>query len=152
MYVLLPGPTSDLATLEKNLTDSPGTLSTLELHLDPSYLTSVSLPRFQLEQTLDLSTPLQRLGAQRMFKPGEADFSGITDQERIHVDYAVQKAFIEVTETGTEAAAATGISFRSGSFVEPHEFKCDRPFLYLIKDEQTNMIWFMGRFLGPEKE
>ena len=151
MYILLPDTTSDLPTLENSLSDD--TLHSLDQHLDPQpRLTFVTLPRFRLEQSLDLVTPLRRLGAVQMFLPGSADFSGMTGQERIHVDAIVQKAFIEVTESGTEAAAATGVTFRSGSVEEPLEFLVDRPFLFLIKDEETNMVWFMGRFIGGSGE
>ena len=78
-------------------------------------------------------------------------FSGVTDAARLWISTVIQKAFIEVNEEGSEAAAATaGIMMMRAALMTP-QFIFDRPFLYLIKDNLTGMVLFAGRVSNPIK-
>lgn len=114
----------------------------------------VTLPRFKLESELDLKEPLKQLGMTDMFKKIKADFSGMTGGTKnpLFVSKIKQKAFIEVNEEGAEAAAATFVAvslFKSVSGIP--EFRCDRPFVFLIRDNLTGMILFSGHVTDPSK-
>ena len=87
-----------------------------------------------------------------MFDANKADFSGMTGGTKsLYVSKVVQKAFVEVNEEGTEAAAATAIIFASRSSRGKPEFICDRPFMFLIRDNLTGMILFSGQVTDPTK-
>ena len=77
--------------------------------------------------------------------------SGITDADKVYVSSVVQKAFIEVNEEGSEAAAATGMVMMTRMMVITPQFRFDRPFLYLIKDKLTGLAVFAGKVENPTK-
>jgi serpin B len=110
----------------------------------------VSLPRFTLEVEFSLKPVLCALGAELAFS-NHADFSGI-GEEPLQIAEVVHKAFVEVNEEGTEAAAATGVSMGLCAVrpaTEPIVFKADHPFLFFIKDRETSAVLFSGRVLDP---
>jgi serine protease inhibitor len=110
---------------------------------------TVVLPRFKVEYGVELKEPLKALGMRAAF--GMADFSGISDRG-LFVSAVRQKAFVEVNEEGTEAAAATAMTIEStGPSVPPKPFHMivDRLFLFLIEDQQTRTILFMGVVYDP---
>ncbi len=111
---------------------------------------SLSLPKFSFEMKTNLSKELSSMGMEKAFGMG-ADFSGMNGKLDLYIDEVIHKAFIEVSENGTEAAAATGavISLKSALRDEPEVFNADHPFLYLIRDHETGSIIFMGRFVKP---
>lgn len=110
----------------------------------------VSLPRFQLSHAFNATELVQSLGADAMFSPSEADFSGITEEDGLFVDIIQHEAFIRVDEQGTEAAAATGIGVRTTSIMVPEQpIILDRPFAYFIRDIETGLILFAGRMDDP---
>ena len=116
----------------------------------------VTLPSFKLESQLNLVEPLKQLGMTDMFDEARADFSGMTGGTNNHlfVSQVVQKAFVEVKEEGTEAAAATFTGFCTSSSYSPPpppRFTCDRPFMFLIRDNLTGMILFSGQVTDPSK-
>ncbi len=117
----------------------------------------VTLPRFKLESELDLVAPLKQLGMTDMFEEFKADFSGMTGgtKNNLFVSQVKQKAFVEVNEEGAEAAAATfavvSIGRSSGGGRDPLRFRCDRPFMFLIRDNLTGMILFSGHVNDPSK-
>jgi serpin B len=80
------------------------------------------------------------------FSDDKADFSGITDPSRLFIEAILHKAYVAVDEEGTEAAAATAIFLAEGI---PDMFNADHPFLFLIKDNSTGAILFMGRVTNP---
>ena len=113
----------------------------------------VTLPRFKLESQLDLVEPLKQLGMTDMFG-SKADFSGMTGgtNKGLFVSEVVQKAFVEVNEEGTEAAAATAAIVTARMIgPRPKRFTCDRPFMFLIRDNLTGMILFSGHVTDPSK-
>lgn len=111
----------------------------------------VHIPKFKIESTHELNDPLKNLGLTDMFDESAADFSGMSDKEELYVSKVVQKAFIEVNEEGSEAAAATGIIMMTRMMVLTPQFRCDKPFLYLIKDNLTGLVLFAGRLSDPSK-
>ncbi|HEV2692017.1 MAG TPA: serpin family protein [Verrucomicrobiae bacterium] len=104
------------------------------------------LPKFKMENTLPLNSPLAALGMKTAFEK-EADFS-VMFNEPHHISAVTQKAFIEVGEEGTEAAAVTTIGFTASAIMmdptKPFVMTVDRPFLFTIVDARTEMILFMG--------
>jgi serine protease inhibitor len=122
---------------------------------------TVSLPKFKFEADLRLNEELVLLGMPSVFDPKTADFSGIdgvkpTDSDRgegLFIQHVIHRAFIDVDEQGTEAAATTAATKEMKSAPhEPLEFRADHPFLFLIHDEETGAILFMGRVTDPSKE
>jgi serpin B len=109
------------------------------------------LPKFKLEYSVELNQPLMSLGIKTAFTE-KADFSGISDRP-LFISEARQKTFVQIDEQGTEAAAVTGIAV-PGSALEidppkPFEMTVDRPFLFLIEDQETGTILFMGVIYDP---
>lgn len=110
------------------------------------------LPKFKLENTLDLVPPLKALGMKRAFGD-QADLSGMFDDAH-HISKVRQKAFVEVGEEGTEAAAVTAITGAPASAIvseppKPFEMVVDRPFLFTIVDARSGLILFMGLVNRP---
>lgn len=108
----------------------------------------VWFPKFKVETQYNLNDPLMNLGMKSAFSKG-ADFSGMTGEKELFISDVAHKAFVEVSEEGTEAAAATGAVMSKTSLVKKVEFKADHPFIYLIKDNRTGAILFMGRMNEP---
>ncbi|MBR1671626.1 MAG: serpin family protein [Fretibacterium sp.] len=105
------------------------------------------LPKFRTESRYELKDILVALGVRQAFEK-EADFSGITDDEKLRIDSVIHKTFIEVDEKKTEAAAATGIimvrTTAAPVSLPRAEFHADRPFLYFIMDDVSGLILFVG--------
>ncbi len=114
-------------------------------------LPPVQVPKFTFNTgSVSLRQGLQALGMRDAFEPNAADFSGIDGTRELFVSDVVHQAFIAVDEAGTEAAAATGVVVGVTSMpVDPPEFIADRPFVFLIRDTQTNTMLFIGRVLDP---
>jgi serine protease inhibitor len=109
------------------------------------------MPKFDFESTLNGKDPLQSLGMAEAFDPDAADYSGITEVEKLYISEVLHKATITVDEEGTEAAAATAVIFATKSAMpeEPIALVIDRPFLFLIQHQPTGTILFMGHVLQP---
>lgn len=115
---------------------------------------ALSIPKFRVEpeKSVELSTPLQALGLKQAFTDA-AQFDGMASpqDERLKIDKVFHKGFIEVDESGTEAAAATAVVMMrvGGMPSEPVPVAFDRPFLFFIHDIDTGAILFMGRVADP---
>ena len=112
---------------------------------------SVEIPRFKLQYDVDLKSTLTRLGMGIAFTP-KANFSNLADGPNA-IGSVRHKTFIDVNESGTEAAAVTSVGIVATSarpIVEPFNFKADRPFLCALRDNQTGAILFMGAIVNPE--
>ncbi|KAK6167794.1 hypothetical protein SNE40_021738 [Patella caerulea] len=105
------------------------------------------LPKFTLDTKLEMNSALKQLGLQRIFDY-RADLSGLTGQGGLVVDAVIQKAKIEVTESGTKAAAVTGIGIVEMVSITK-TLVINHPFMFLIRDKTTNVDLFMGRYSGP---
>jgi len=148
MVVLLPKAIDGLDGLESSIeaTKLAGWLTKLSSHR-----VDVSLPRFKLSDECELSHFLSGMGMPLAFRYGEADFSGITGTRELAISAVVHKAFVEVDEKGTEAAAATGVAIAASAAIAqpPLIFRADHPFFFLIRDVQTGSILFLGRVVRP---
>jgi serpin B len=111
----------------------------------------LTMPKFSYTSSFSLNEALIGLGMPDAFDPDRADFSGMDGARDLYISNVLHKAFVRVDEKGTEAAAATAVimSVTSAPVDEPITFTIDRPFLYLIRDDQTGTILFLGRVLNP---
>jgi serpin B len=147
--VLLPKTAGGLPDLEKSLTNETlagwlGQLSNRNVQ--------VGLPKFRAESEFSLEKTLSAMGMPAAFS-GNADFSGISAKQKLTVSQVVHKAFVDVSERGTEAAAATGIAIRATAIFTPDQpvvFRADHPFLFLIRDTRSGAVLFIGRLMNPE--
>jgi serpin B len=132
---------------------SEGIYQEITDHLKHEERVIVSLPRFKTEATFRLKPVLCSLGAGLAFS-NDADFTGIGD-ERLKISEVIHKAFVEVNEEGTEAAAATAVEMTfctcpAHMSVPPAKiFNADHPFLFFIRDRNTNTVLFAGRVVDP---
>eukprot|EP00092_Neocalanus_flemingeri_P069751 GFUD01085537.1.p1 GENE.GFUD01085537.1~~GFUD01085537.1.p1 ORF type:complete len:468 (+),score=155.40 GFUD01085537.1:327-1730(+) len=148
MQVLLPEDRHGLGELEEKLNN----YDVQELFAKASFETKVmvQLPKFKLEQRIPLTEHLITLGMKDMFTEGVADFSGIDGTRQLFISSVVQKAFIEVNEEGSEAAAATGAVMMMRSMpAPPEQFVADHPFIFYVRDKTTGMLLFQGRVVDP---
>ena len=143
MLILMPTKDS-FETFEAELDSAE--IDTIARSLKPTDV-DLSLPKFQFAKDVRLNQIMMDLGMRKAFERGQADFSGISKQADMFIQAAVHKSFISIDESGTEAAAATGISI--GIVSAPPPLRIDRPFLFLIRDRATGTILFMGRVLDP---
>lgn len=150
MVWVVPKDKKGLPQLEEKLT-----LEQLNAWLDALVETDhvkMTLPTFKFTYEKALKTKLKSMGMVAPF--GSADFSGITTAAGLFISEVFHKAFIEVNEEGSEAAAATAVVMNTDASVDPSEmgpkFQADRPFLFLIRDKTTNAILFMGRVANPK--
>ncbi len=148
MVILLPKAVDGLAQLEAACSEPR-----LEAWLAKlaSRRVRISLPRFRLTEELELKSALSALGMPLAFDGGAADFSGITGRRDMAISAVVHKAFVDVDETGTEAAAATAVVMekKGGAAARTMVFRADHPFLFLIRDNLSGSILFLGRLVRP---
>ncbi|NQS92597.1 MAG: serpin family protein, partial [Chloroflexi bacterium] len=110
---------------------------------------AITFPKFEFESEISLANILVEMGMPSAFN-AEADFSGMTGTKELFISDVFHKAYLKVDEEGTEAAAATAVLMELTSAPEnPIQLTVDRPFLFLIRDHETNSILFMGRVVSP---
>ncbi len=111
----------------------------------------VTLPKFSFAFEQKLKKVLSNMGMGIAFQPNMADFSGIHPDLELYISEVIHKAFVEVNEEGTEAAAVTAVEVGVTSFDPnaPVLFRVDRPFLFFIKEKYTNAVIFAGRMMDP---
>ncbi|HOW91179.1 MAG TPA: serpin family protein [Anaerolineaceae bacterium] len=147
MLVVLPKAKDGLGQLEASLT-------TENLQIWENFLAetevNVTLPRFELAFPFRLDDALQNMGMTDAFT-GAADFSGMEQTRELYLGAVLHKAFIAVNEEGTEAAAATAVIMqtKSISFMSV-DFVADHPFVFLIRDNRTGTLLFLGRMVKPQ--
>ena len=147
MVLLVPTERFGLAALEKKLSDQKlKHVTNLLVHREGI----LSIPRIKLEFSLDLIPILQKLGICDVFG-SKANLSMISSQQDLFVSGVFHKAFLEVNEEGSEAAAATAVVFRTKSAFasKPIKITCDHPFMFLSVHNPTGSILLMGRFVSP---
>jgi serine protease inhibitor len=113
--------------------------------------TELSIPRFKYGYKIELNKILSEMGMEIAFG-GRADFSGISKGYPLSIDKVTHQTFIETTEKGTEAAAATVVGIKRTAFIseERFVFNADHPFIYLIREKKSNTIIFVGLVTNPE--
>lgn len=111
---------------------------------------NLGLPKFKTENSFNLGDQMKALGIQQAFDGQEADFASISDKMDLYITDVLHKAYIDVNEEGTEAAAATAIAIGTTSMpADSWDITFDRPFIYVIYETTTNTIVFMGRVVTP---
>ncbi|XP_064805723.1 leukocyte elastase inhibitor-like [Oncorhynchus masou masou] len=151
MFIILPNDMEDHVTglkkLEKLLTyekivawTRPDMMDTVEVQ--------VGLPKFKLEETLDLKDLLISMGMTDAFDLSKGDFSGLSPSNDLELSEVVHRAFVEVNEEGTEAASATAAIMGMRCSLRTPKFVADHPFLFFIS-HNTESILFYGRYCSP---
>ncbi len=145
MLVVLPNKDESIKTLEKSLS-----LSDINRYADllTERKVNLTLPKFKFEADYQLKPVLSSMGMPIAFS-NAADFTRMTRIPELKIDQVYHKAFVEVSEEGTEAAAATAVVIVRKSVEIPVEFNANRPFMFLIRDNQSGTILFMGRVTNP---
>jgi len=152
MIVLLPNDAAGLPALEQSLTAA--SVQQWFSRLRGGAKIILTLPKFKMTQQFQLGNTLSAMGMAQAFQKGAADFSGMTGKRDFWISAAIHKAYIDVNEEGTEAAAATGIVMRSMAMQReqpPFVFRADHPFLFVIRDNRSGGILFMGRVADPTR-
>jgi len=148
MVVLLPEG-NDLRAAEAALSES--NLSALKESAHYRQV-EVYFPKFRVESEYQLSETLSAMGMPTAFIPGVADLSGMDGTRDLFISEVFHKAFIDVNEEGTEAAAATAVVVKLQMAAvgdNPPVFRADHPFIFLIRDNETGAILFLGRVSDP---
>lgn len=151
MLVLLPTEVEGLAKLEAQLT-----IDNLQRWTQQGFRSqkvNVYLPKFKSTSQFELNAVLAAMGMPSAFDPSMADFSKMSGNRELYLSAVIHKAFVDVNEAGTEAAAATGavISRTSISPRQPVDFRADHPFIYLIRDTRSGALLFVGRVADPSR-
>lgn len=147
MIVLLPRAIDGLAALEAQLT--PDALERWTKRLGEIKV-EVFLPRFKLSAAFRLDEALKAMGMTDAFDERRANFAGLDGVAWLYITAVLHKAFVDVNEEGTEAAAATAVVMGLKSLPPPSPiFRADHPFLFLIRDHATGSILFLGRVTDP---
>jgi serpin B len=158
MIIIMPGrselaesddPSQSLSMLEKKFTAANLNLWLRELDQAQAGRMEIMIPRFTTTQSFNLSGQLESLGMPSAFNPGKADFSGMDGTTSLFISDVLHKAYVAVDESGTEAAAATATVMVSAA--EPDEFIANQPFIFLIRDNGSGAILFLGRIVDPTK-
>lgn len=110
---------------------------------------NLKMPKFGYETRVQLSDTLSGMGMPDAFIPGSADFSGMDGGLSLFLDKVIHQASVTVDEAGTEAAAATAVVMTYSPDPDPIEITIDRPFIYMIRDNQTGAVLFLGRVKDP---
>jgi serpin B len=150
MTVLLPKKVDGLEELEKSLTLKNVNQRLGELRKQKVV---VYLPKFKMTTgPLELSGILKSMGMKGAFSLPPADFSGMTGRKDLFISNVLHKAFVAVDEKGTEAAAATAVGMTVTAVRPAVVFRADHPFIFLIKDNRSGNILFIGRVVNPAKQ
>ncbi|MEZ0373279.1 MAG: serpin family protein [Candidatus Sericytochromatia bacterium] len=153
MYVFMPSAGQNLASLQKDLQSSEFATVRSTFYRETG---SIRLPKFTLNQEQRLNQHLLNLGMPLALDKAQANFSKIAalkpeQQGNIFLSDIQQKAFVDVNEEGTEAAVVTSVGFSFGPSSAPPrlDIKIDHPFMFLIRDDDTGQILFMGSITDP---
>jgi serpin B len=150
MFVLLPRAPDGLPELERSL--SAAKVAALRAELRGQKV-DVYLPKFKLEASFSLGDALRALGMKLAFSDTKADFSAMDGRRDLYISAALHKAYVDVNEQGTEAAAATAIGMRAMAARMPKPipvFRADHPFVFLIADNRDGSMLFLGRMQDPK--
>ena len=145
MLVLLP---DDISSFEESLNTT--ILDELKSTLVKQEV-EVYLPKFKFETKYFMAETLSEMGMPTAFSAA-ADFSGMTGSKDLMIDQVIHQAFVEVNEEGTEAAAATAVIMKETAAEPQNIFRADKPFIFIIQEDSTGSILFMGRVSNPNQE
>ncbi|KAK7078282.1 hypothetical protein SK128_018260 [Halocaridina rubra] len=143
MVFVLPDKRDGLADVEAKLAQTD--FSELDNRMRDIEI-EVTIPKFKLEESLDLESHLSEMGMKDLFSEVNADLSGISGTRDLYVSKVIHKAFIEVNEKGSEAAAATAVVVLLRCYIPPADpFLADHPFVFYIIDNNNGLLYFIGR-------
>ncbi|XP_059966015.1 serpin B6 isoform X2 [Mesoplodon densirostris] len=148
MIIMLPDENTDLKTVEKELTYEKFVEWTSPDLMDEEEV-EVSLPKFKLQESYDMEGVLRALGVTDAFESARADFSAMSSRSNLCLSRVAHKAFVEVDEAGTEAAAATAAVLMLRCARITPRFCADHPFLFFIQHSKTRALLFCGRLSCP---
>lgn len=154
---IMPSKGAKLADFEKkfNLKQAISIIAALKKIKHPSKL-DIAIPIFKIEYEAELVPPFKQLGMTNAFSAKLADFGKLTGQKNklglVWIAQIKHKAFIEINEEGGEAAAATALIMEKKCVAIRQQFIANRPFLFMIKDNVTDSILFLGRVVNPKIE
>ncbi|KAF2899227.1 hypothetical protein ILUMI_06948 [Ignelater luminosus] len=147
MHIILPDDWEGLAALEEKISD---------VLVAPNYHTTrvnVRIPKFRMETEIPFKSILKEMGIQSAFNEDYADFQGMVGKDmQGYISEVMQKAFIEVDEEGTTAAAATTVVLHMKKTVNKIKiirFHANRPFLFYLRLDKLGVNLFVGRFITP---
>lgn len=146
MYIFLPDNATDLEAFYTGAIDENLFTGFQETKVN------LALPRFKFEFDQELEQILRDLGMGIIFSSSTADFTNIAEKQNPCVSQVLHKSYIEVNEEGTEAAAVTVVVMVGAAVSKTVDFTVDRPFFFCIRDNQNNVILFMGHVVDPTKE
>ena len=150
MFIIMPKENADLDkyisefSLEK-FEKLENTLAALKVNL--------SMPKFKVESRFEMKKALMNMGIKAAFSKS-ADFSKMNGKSNLYIDEVIHKAFVEVSEKGTEAAAATAVVVREKSMAvsQTPSVNINRPFIFVIRENKNNAILFVGKYVKPQVE
>ncbi|NXT98699.1 SPB10 protein, partial [Buphagus erythrorhynchus] len=153
MIILLPGDEADGSVGGLEQIESTITYENLMLWASSENMfettVEVYLPQFKLEGTFNLNEVLQEMGMTDIFTESKVDLSAMTFAKSLVLSSVVHKAYVEVNEEGTVAAAGTGASIVRRSLPLTEVFMANHPFLFFIRHNPTNAIVFFGKLCSP---
>lgn len=149
MTILLPDEGIDINAYVAGLSESSWTSATANL-IDAREHQDLYLPKFKLAWEDTLNNELKALGMRRAFQPYQAEFTRLSRSKgnELYIDFVKQKAFVDVNEVGTEAAAVTVVGVREVS--APLPVRLDRPFVFAIRERLSGTVLFLGKIVEPK--
>ena len=147
MLVFLPTPGTPVGALIDAMDDD--LWNDVRNRLSAPRKLNLRLPKFKFAFEQQLNKALEHMGMGIAFSPSDANFSGINPLEQLFISEVMHKAFVEVNEEGTEAAAVTSVVIERTSAEQPETFHVDRPFLFFITEKYTHAVIFSGRVMEP---
>ena len=147
LVVVLPDENADITSIVKQMDGDWWTQIIAGIEGPPyHFIVKMEIPRFKLEYERNLNDDLMVLGMKAPFNEKTADFSLISNKERLFISNIQQKTFAQMDEEGMKTASATVIEWAGMDNIEytPVDFKVNRPFLYLIKEKSTSLVFFAG--------
>ena len=158
MVVLLPKAMEGLSGFEQSLT--PASIQQLLGQLFPARTVIVTMPKFKMDAQFRVTDTLIAMGMKKAFDMKMADFSGVASREtmqregNLSISAVIHKAYVDVNEEGTEAAAATAVGVialaaRPTPPTPPIIFRANHPFMFLVRDNRSGSILFIGRVTNP---
>jgi len=146
MLILLPK--DNLESVESSLTAEK--LSQYKQQMRETKLDEIYLPKFEFDTKYFLGGTLAALGMPTAFSES-ADFSGMTGKKDLFISAVIHQAYIKVDEEGTEAAAATAVIMELTAALPTNVFRADHPFIFIIQEQESGNILFMGRVVDPSQ-
>ncbi|KAL5705081.1 NADH:ubiquinone reductase (H(+)-translocating) [Ranunculus cassubicifolius] len=149
MYLILPDANDGLPALADKVTSEPGFFERHLISFQKRTVREFRIPKFKISYGFEATELLKRLGLLAPFSGGLTEMVDSLDHQSLSVSSIYHKAFIEVNEEGTEAAAASGARLVRMCGQVPIDFVADHPFMFLIREDNSGVVVFIGHVLNP---